>query len=343
MSDIHIEPELPGMPEAPTRHVADHRPDVYLEGDTVVIRASSLGRCTKSLVAQGLGMDREPPPAKIVNAMEESADLEPEVLAWARRMVGPKTKYRTVPPREGEAGGVRGAVRPHQGQWELNWQIGGGCVVRGHMDELVSIYTQVSGGYLGKAFIEGKAFGDSYWSKWKKHQWEGFSDYAWQFSIYGHGLQLPGWMVVTHKQDGKIQEGEMLWVPVEDMPISRGTIIARALKIARAVREEKMPETCDRNDWPCPTWYLHDETQEELEEIEDDEVVGLVAEYRELKAQAGEVGSRMDEIKAEIFLRMKPGKYKAGANRVVLSVAEMPAQTREVKAHTRRTLKVEDA
>lgn len=336
-----VEPELSlGIP---TSHEPDHRPDVYVEGEMVIIRASSLGRCTKSLIAQGLGMDREPPPAKIVGAMEESAGLEAEVLDWARRMVGPKTKYRTVPVKEGEGGGIKGTIRPHGGQWEMNWQIGSGCIVRGHLDELVSIYTQTSGGYLGKAFIEAKAFGDSYWSKWTKQQWEAFTSYAWQFSCYGHGLQLPGWMVVAHKQDRKITQGQMLWVPQEEMPVSRGTIIARALKIARAVREERMPETCDQQDWPCPTWYLHDTEQEDLTEIDDPELIDMVSEYLELKRHAEEVGVRMDEIKAAMFLQMKPGKYRAGKHRMVLSVAEMPAQTREVKAHTRRTMKVEEA
>lgn len=341
----HVEPELPGI-SGDQGHVADHRPDCYVEGEKIVIRASSIGSCTRRLIGQGLGMDGEAPPAKIVGKWNESAALEDAVLAAGKKAIeeGTRCRYKRLEVTELTApGGIASPMRPYQGQWEFDWEIGERAVLRGHLDELVSIYEQERGGYLGKAFIEAKAFGDSYWEKWLKSGWDAFPGYAWQFSACSHALGLPGWMVVAHKIDGEIAEVDVRWVEQGDTPVRRGQLMARVVGVAGAVARGEMPDACDQKDWPCPLWYLHEDVQEELVEVEDPAIVEVAREYLGLKDDAAKIKSRMDEIRGLLFEELEKGvKYNAGGVRVLLSEAVMEEQTRTVKAHTRKTLKVEE-
>lgn len=329
MDDGWVEPELPGMGGV----VADHSPDCYVEGDTLILRPSSLNRCTRSLVAQGMGMEGSAPPAKLIDRMDESAKLEAELLrkglgSWELVPLG--TRMR----------GVDGLSISH-GQWAVTLDIGRGVRVRGHLDGLAWCPSVVH-------VVEGKAPGPSMHKDFMKRNreattvdWTGFEGWAWQISAYMWATKRPAVYVVGKKsEDGKrIEETDVYFVPTP--PIGLAQIRGKAALIAMLVRQGKIPETCDKKDWPCPMWWLHEDVDEQLEMVTDENDRFFIDHYWRTKRQLEIVQQELKDMKPILLERLGTGKKRAGEYTVNIWHTEVPAGTREVKAYTSTTVKIE--
>jgi hypothetical protein len=341
MTDVSwVEPELTGMPPS---HEADHRPDAYMENGRLVLRASSLGGCTKSLIAAGMGLQAEQPPAKIKGAWEESAALEGEVIArgldWLHDVHRLKAKLLNPNTRTDNAGHV---FKPVGGQWAFDLLVGQGVMIRGHIDGLAASYERhTSSPDMPRFVIEAKAFGDEYWKKWLDKGFDAFPEYEAQWAMYRHAGGLPGLYVVGHKENGKITEVDCF---VDEESINRDLIIEllrKAKYVAAEVEADALPETCDVKMWPCPMWWLHED--DEWEKDDDPELENMVADYKATMIDHKTTQDYLKELKAAIAERVGAKKVKAGKWKVHVYHSEYPATTREVKAYSTTTVKVEEA
>lgn len=274
--------------------MADHRPDVYRERDRWIVRASSMSYCTQRLVAQGLGHERMAVPETVQRGYDEGAGNEERLLRmWrnpelAGEVIGPYSDRfagKSLPKWKGldandpasymqkSSGGI---LFPHcrhdylsDGQFTVEWKIGN-AVLRGHMDGVGQCYqADVDSGMVGTRVVEeGKLLGPDYWKKWLNRGWAAFPHYAMQVSVYGHATGLPVAFIVgekVRKDDGtvSIPRIHVTWLENDELPVSKGAVVARALKIARLCEAGDLGEVggCDRDDWPCPVSYLHDGTR----------------------------------------------------------------------------------
>lgn len=340
-----VEPELPGMPP---HDGADHRPDCYREGDKTIVRASRLGGCTRALIAAGMGLGAEAPPAKIRGAWEESAALEGEVIArgldWAKEGMKLQTKLLNPSTRTDAAGHPLKAMG---GQWGFDVAVGYNTFVRGHVDGVAAVYARhlTESPDVSHVVVEAKAFGDDYYRKWLDGGFESFPEYEAQWDLYRYASGLPGLYVVGHKsKDGKtITEVDVLWDP-DPVDVNRITsLLGKARLVAMAVEKGELPETCDARMWPCPFWYLHAE-DEELEEIDDDGgfLTLLVENYKTMLDHRKEMEEEIRFTKAKIVEMVGMKKGRVGGYKVNVYASEHPASTREVKAYTSTTVKVEE-
>lgn len=341
MTDLTwVEPELPGMPHT---DVADHRPDCYREGDKIIVRASRLGGCTKALIAAGLDLWADQPPAKIKGAWAESAALEGEViargLAWAHE--GMKLQTKLLNPRVGtDAAGH--PLRAMEGQWGFNLAVGYNTFVRGHVDGIAQVYARhaTESPDVKYFVVEAKAFGDDYYKKWLDGGFESFPEYEAQWDLYRYASGLPGLYVVGHKQGGKIVDVDCLWDPdpVDETRITG--LLGRARLVSLAVEKGELPEKCDVRMWPCPFWAMHEEA-EELDEIEDTLIVAMIESYRELLDQKKALDEEIKFAKTQIVEQVGMRKARAGGYKINIYTSEHQEQTRTVKAYTSTTVKVE--
>ena len=334
-----VEPELAGMPSG---HEADHRPDAYWEGEQLILRASSLGGCSKAIIAAGMGLAAEAPPAKIRGAWAESAALESEVIAkgldWAWAELG--VKFKLLDPKVGtdRAGHP---LKPMEGQWGFDMPVGENVRLRGHVDGIGASYMKRNDAEdLKMVVIEAKAFGDDYWGKWKDTEFESFPSYELQWTAYRMASELPGLYVVGHKRDGKIIEVDVgLWerpVPTH----AAGKLLGRAKIIANRIKADNLPDECDISQWPCPMWYLHAE-EEQLDDL-DPEVEGLAEEYRQLQLLIKADQDRLKVLKQLLIDKVGMRKGKAGKWRVNVYASEYPEKTRTTKAYTATTVRIEE-
>jgi len=165
-------------------------------------------------------------------------------------------------------------------QFTVEWTVGnvGGypVVIRGHMDGIAQCFAACADGEMAtgvRVVEEAKLLGPDYYRKWLTKGWDAFPYYATQVSIYGYATGLPVAFIVGQKiredGDGEGVEGgvripnvHVTWVEGNVLPVRRGQIMARALKLAKQIVDAKnggdMP-VCTSADYPCPFVYLHDE------------------------------------------------------------------------------------
>lgn len=233
---------------------ADHRPDVYVDGDRVIYRASALGGCLRALVAARLGYDRLPFDDQAELRMAEGNLHEPAIVASL------------------EDGGW--TVVDQQREVEL--VIGDRLVVRGHIDgvgaEAASDPARV---------VEIKAMGEEPFKKWMASGFASNPRYAWQISTYMAATGLAGVMVVKNRNSGAI-----IVDPVDEAPIPAAQIKARVARVEAIARTGELPD-CDTDlSWGCPFRYLHDDADKAMLPVEDDEVDALAAVYDRARTMA---------------------------------------------------------
>lgn len=283
--------------------MADHRPDIYREGDKWIIRASSMSFCTQRLVAQGLGMEGMDAPDVVQRGYDEGADNEARLLnAWRGgsesgvEVIGPYAdrykgltlpKWKGLDPRDASSymqSSDGGVLYPHSrldmlddGQFTVEWAVGN-AILRGHMDGIGQCYEAPAGvdSLVGdRVMEEGKLLGLDYWKKWLKRGWGAFPHYAMQVSTYGYATGLPVVFIVGRKvrrDDGgvDIPEIHVTWIEPGELPVGRGVVMARVVRLARLCEAGDLSAVggCDRDDWPCPVSYLHDGVKVMVEEAE---------------------------------------------------------------------------
>ena len=142
--------------------MADARPSVYLEGDAIIYRASSVGLCERSLVAARLGFERADPPPPVRDAACAGTRLEPLALARLRELGWDISHEQAL---------VELAVAPN-------------LVVRGHIEALAEDFA----GQLWLIEVKGMSSRDL--SRWRCLTWKACPSYAWQVSTYALALGL---------------------------------------------------------------------------------------------------------------------------------------------------------
>jgi hypothetical protein len=233
---------------------ADHRPDVYVEGDKVVYRASAIGGCLRSLVACRLGYTPLPFDDASERRMAEGNLHEPAIL---RHLA--------------QEGWV---VVDHQKEVELT--IGDTLVIRGHIDGVGAngVREQVR-------VVEAKAMGKDPFKEWAARKFDSNPRYAWQVSTYMHGLGFPGLFAVKNRDTGEVMVDLL-----DEAPIPLTHIKARVARIEAIARRGDLPDCDVTSTWNCPFRYLHDQRPVDMTVVEDDEVDALAVAYDRARAMA---------------------------------------------------------
>lgn len=246
---------------------ADHRPDVYREGDLLVFRASSFGGCDRALVAVAMGDVGEDVPEAVRRGMDEGVEGEAEILAalsdhnW--RALNDDELRARFPNATVTNVGSGGAP-----QVEFDLPAGPGCVVRVHPDA-VAIQYGASGPAL--CVVEGKAIRNPEPRVWER------TKYAWQVSVQmiaagkaigdtrGH---LPAVYLVGEKDENrKVYRSKVRYTELPDPLHSYGEIVARAQKLKRMIAAAEEAGTvegvveCNVAMWPCPFYRKWHEGQ----------------------------------------------------------------------------------
>ena len=217
----------------------DNRPAVYIEGESVIYRASALGHCLRSLWAARSNMDARPIPDVIQKGMDEGTNLEPIILD----LLYTQHNFSFAYGSEGQ-----------QFQLELNLGVWNGksLIVRGKCDE---IGRQVTHGGPDLP-IDVKAFTEDDVARYRTRSFDAFPRYAWQQSVYAHAYGHDAfYMPIFHKGTWEIEP----WTLHPLKPLHTvDEIRLRVLEVEEAFYSNTMPEQCDR-DFACVYPYLHED------------------------------------------------------------------------------------
>lgn len=289
--------------------MGDDRPNTYVEGDTIIYRASSVGNCIRGLAASRIGYDPADHPDWLLAKFAEGNTNEPVILA----MLEAQRKYRVLEAIEHDY-----PVDDH-GQIEVEVGIGSTVKVRGHLDGLA---VEIATGE--KYMVEAKALGKSFRAKYEKDGIKAFPYYATQLSLYMEATRCPALFVLGWKdKDGKVTD---IHVEVFDKPpIPLIQMKARIAKIERAKAENRLP-ACDQEQYPCQFYYLHEDKEEEVKAedcIEDEEADRWAHQLqrarvmeREAKALKKEASDALDEklkthLGGEFVTRLFEVRYRS--------------------------------
>lgn len=211
-----------------------------------IIRASELGSCLKAQVAKQLGFSPMDTPEVIQAAFERGNEHE-ELCAGAMT--------------------ASGWVIANQ-QLEVTLDVLDGWQVVGHLDGT----TMHAEGDLIPRVWEAKAPNayDKFEHAYKNGDW---SDplahrYAWQISTYMLSTGLEAYVTSWDEERGVRGFG------IEIPPFTLDDIENRVRIIALSMNHGELPQMCSQNDWPCPFFYLHENT----EEITEDPVLDRMVE-----------------------------------------------------------------
>lgn len=242
-----------------------------LDDGTVVYSASSIGYCTAALYYDRMGVTHEPPPAAIQQAWTEGHDNEARIIAKLEDQKVWVARDKQWLTDDGWSFGEYDQSRnqDYSDQVRVEKRVGAGTVIRAHLDGIATIEAYPPG-YIddeviyaaieaaqGRAIIEAKAFGDSYFTKWKSGGLAAFPVYEWQVSVQMHASGLPCIFVVGKKNKAGVVDfvdHKLILTP----PISWGKIAAKIAKVEKAVAERQVPTCEEPLMYPCPFYPMHD-------------------------------------------------------------------------------------
>lgn len=311
---------------------SDNRPIRYLEGDTVIYRASSIGACERALVASARRALPQPHPTWFQEVLDEGT-LNESVIS---DMWDQETGIPTVDQ-----------------QREFNLLIGEidgrDVYVRSHIDGM--------NGADPTSIREYKKFRDSTWPVFLQQGVEVGANYPWQVSVAMHALcaemdnsELPACEFVGGHYAGDdsgrtITEVSCSYIASPPIPL-----VAIRKKIARVERLintgfDIMETPCDGKTYPCPYWKYHDPKDELDTRIltSDQEWVELLSGYQAAREMTTAARRTMDgcdaeakQIRTRMIERMKADGVRPGTNvtigNEVLRWTETQKDAYEVKA-----------
>lgn len=246
--------------------MSDDRAPRYMEGDTVVYRASSFGMCEVALAAYGLGHEGDDAPEWMKERYEEGNRLESMILAKVEALAGMEMYdhgQRTVELEIGEVNGRK-------------------VIVRGHIDGM---------GAMAKndCVVEVKALAPSMFSQALRDGVRFHPAYEWQAAIYMHatdmGLVWAAMEKVVNDVGGdadtpnvrSISPGRF-HVQILDTPPIRLLDIKRRIARVEAVIEKGVLPDCSGIMFPCPMFKLHT-PDEKVFVLPDEELKAMVGQY----------------------------------------------------------------
>lgn len=232
--------------------MSDNRPAVYLEGDTVIYRASALGHCLRELWAARCGMERKPIPQVIQQGMDEGTNLEPVILNLLYERHGFSFAY--------DQQGQQFQVELNLGAWN-----GKTLIVRGRVDEVgtgPNLNPPVNLPIDVKALTQ-----DQISDIFDKARFP--ERYAWQQSVYAHGMGTDYfYMPIFNKGTWEIEPFSL--IPMHPMK-TREEIRDRVLQVEEAFANNTMPDDCPAS-FGCPYFYLH---EQKLPDVIPEDAVAL--------------------------------------------------------------------
>lgn len=223
--------------------MGDDRPAVYLEGNTVIYRASALGHCLRSLWAARSNMPRKPVPDVIKKAMDEGTDLESHIL----NLLHDKHNF-------GFGDGQQFVVELNVGAWN-----GKTLIVRGAMDEKGYRFLDGDDPIAVDLPVDVKAFSQSGVDDYVLH---GLKDYyEWQQSVYAHGYGTSQFYCPIYNKDTGLMVPDSLFP--RKPKYSREQIRDRVLLVEELFSAGTIPTDCPA-DYACQYPYIHDGKETDL-------------------------------------------------------------------------------
>jgi hypothetical protein len=252
--------------------MGDDRAAVYVEGDTIVYRASAVGMCDKALIAIRQGVTPLSPPEWLQEKMQEGTESESLIVEQARRTM-----------REGQVVSTQDVVEIPVWVKEDGTKV----VIRGHTDG--TLWGVAEGTHTERYWgIEAKKLGPSLWGKWQKGMntfFDAMPYYRDQLVIYMEGLGYP-FLYAVGRWDP--DEGVVTEVDVEVVSTPPGSISeikARIIQIELAAASGVMP-TCSGGMYPCPVYFIHDEDERDQGDEALDAAVDVYLEAAALEREA---------------------------------------------------------
>lgn len=326
--------------------MADQRPSVYREGDYWIIRASSFGNCDLALARVAAGMEGAGMPQSIRDAMDFGTEHEKHVIARLPEPdEGPKDWF---PVTEMDELVQYGPV-DDTGQLLLELTVGK-VKIRCHPDGIArNKQYRLTGG--DERVLEVKCMAEG-------NDPETNGKYDWQFSIEMAVTNLPlllaiGWKV-PDVENGQVRKLDRIETREIDTPPKllveikkRALALGRLFDLATDGDWDAVGK-CDESMYPCPFYDLHD--GKVYQEIVDGEKVakieGLVEQIRKCRrdeAAARDAADKRKALEAELAEITGWGfKGVAGKWKISATMTDVEESTRVFKAHTRRTVKIEE-
>lgn len=248
-----------------------------------VYRASALGGCVKAQVAGQLGFT----PLSTEKHMEKFA-----IRGNAH---------------EDEIAKLENLVRRQE---EVNLYVMPGVVVQGHIDGYNAITSHV---------VEIKSMMPDAWDAFKKTGWDTpglVQKYKWQISSYMLALSRPALVIVSVVDpDDPLRVWKTEKFLVSTPFYSNGDILRRVVEIERWVRRGELPDACSVDQFPCPFYYLH---QQSSLEITEDDVIDEVAQmYKDAQVAVKTAETRKVEARKALDAAL------AGRERVVTKLSKV--------------------
>jgi hypothetical protein len=271
----------------------------YDDQDRVIFRASAVNKCSRALIASLQGYDAMEPGPDMQARFSDGHRLEPVLLSHL----------------ESQGWHLYG------GQEEYELELGKDIIIRGHVDSLASHPEH------GIALVECKTMAPASYEDWKKKKWQGsdlFRHYADQCSVYWEAVK-PQLLVMVCGRKANDGIGETYLDDIDvsfhfEPPASLNRIKARLAKVMLAAKQP-LPETCDKSDYPCPFYYMHEDTPTQYETWSHEEQLDEMAQAMELYLQhaALERAAKKDKDEARKDIdRLLNGQTAAQSNRFVV-------------------------
>lgn len=254
--------------------MGDDRASAREENGLIIYRASALGGCLRALVASRLGFVQMPAPRFIQGKYDEGHSAEDVVVEKLKKEHGIPVVGRQIETIT-------------------------------HITEKVKVVGHIDGMVMGKnQLVEIKSQTDLEWDKFEKDGWNSglFPRYQWQLSSYFHSnYAFDDCLFVRYNRDtGRISK-ELITKPFYSLAHIRSRVLGAESYVADGV----VPETCDVMMYPCPVYYLHEETdREELAE----ETRELAIAYK--KAQTAEKVAKQEKDELRRVLREAAGSKR---------------------------------
>jgi len=245
--------------------MTDQMPNAYMEGDMLVVRASSSGDCLRALWAAATGMQEVAKQERLTQMAQEGHLHEADVRDRLRE--------------EGHFIVEAQAV--------VDWEVVPGLVIiRGHVDGLMPD---------DDATLEIKSMSDAVFKEFEANRFTSKPAYAWQISSYMYASEVEKALYAyKNRNNGQL---ETFWI--DQPPIDKGTITRKMVDLRRWVDRGEMPDCDLANRFFCLYPFLHweEQTDEPVDYSGDAAIDELAAEYVELTTQIKELGTRKTELR----------------------------------------------
>lgn len=267
--------------------MSDRAQAYYDDDGAIAIRASAIGKCSRSLWASLEDIEPIVPSDRIESIFSEGHLHEQAV----RELL------------ESE-----GAEIEDQEQVTL-WIIPGKLKITGHVDGNITNWNQV---------WECKALGKEGFKRWRNVGFDAYPEYPWQISVYMLALDKPALYTVKCRDDGQLDR-----MVIQEPPIPIKEIRAKAIGVYTAHKNGVMPE-CDPERWMCSFYFLHDEAKEnETFELDDPYYESAASRLADVREQIKFLQGVEKELKEDLN-SLAQGTHVAGMYEIdVTEVSQM--------------------